>query len=145
MNRQRGIGVYGILGIVAAAGIVIAIGSIIVTRHFNHIEKLEATVQDQREAIAKHEANEAQYKATIESRDRQIDNLRTAMSAVQKHREEADEKFAAARERAEYTKKIFADHDFEKLARAKPGLISKRMQRATANVFQEFEDTANNF
>lgn len=124
--------------------LVVGVGTA-VWRHFNHIDELERTVREQQAAIATHEANELQYKATIESKELQINNLREAQRATQKHREEADRKFAEARQQAEYVKRIFADHDFEKLAKAKPGLISKRMQRGTANVFQEFEDVANSF
>lgn len=35
--------------------------------------------------------------------------------------------------------KIFRDHDFTKLARAKPGLIQPRVNRATADVFRQIE------
>lgn len=35
--------------------------------------------------------------------------------------------------------KIFRDHDFTKLARAKPGLIEPRVNRATADVFRQVE------
>lgn len=132
--------IKGAIVIALVAGVGIA-----VWRHFNHIDDLERTVVAQAESIATHEANEAQYKATIESKERQIDNLRSAMESVQKHREEADRKFAEAREKAEYVKRIFDDHDFAKLARLKPGLISKRMQRGTDNVFTEVEQVGNSF
>ena len=35
--------------------------------------------------------------------------------------------------------KIFRDHDFTKLARAKPGLIQPRVNIATADVFRQIE------
>ena len=35
--------------------------------------------------------------------------------------------------------KIFRDHDFTKLARAKPGLIQPRVNRGTADVFRQIE------
>jgi len=145
MRNQRGFGMYGylIIGIIGFA-LVAGIGTA-VWKHFDGIAQLERTVREQAGAIAKHEANAAQYKATIESRDRQINNLREANATVQKHRDEADRKFAEARAQAEYVKRIFADHDFEKLAKAKPGLISKRMQRGTQNVFSEIEDVAGSF
>lgn len=145
MHRQRGFGMIGIIvaGILAT-GIVGIVGTV-VWRHFNKVANLERTVTEQATAIATHEANALQYKATIESKERQLENMREAAATVQQHREDADRKFAEARAQAEYVKRIFADHDFEKLAKAKPGLISKRMQRGTANVFQEFEDVANSF
>jgi multidrug resistance efflux pump len=145
MHKQRGMALWALLGVgILALGAVSIVGTV-VWNHFDNIATLERTVREQGTAIAKHEANAAQYKATIESRDRQIDNLREANATVQKHRDEADRKFAEARAQAEYVKRIFADHDFEKLAKAKPGLISKRMQRGTANVFSEIEDVANSF
>lgn len=35
--------------------------------------------------------------------------------------------------------KIFRDHDFTKLARARPGLIEPRVNRGTADVFRQIE------
>ena len=35
--------------------------------------------------------------------------------------------------------KIFRDHDFTKLARAKPGLIQPRVNKGTADVFRQIE------
>lgn len=145
MNKQRGFGMYGYL-IIAVVGFALVAGiGTAVWKHFDNIANLERTVREQASAIATHKANEAQYLATIENKERQIDNMREAADTVEEHRKEVDKKFAAAREQAQYVKRIFADHDFEKLAKAKPGLISKRMQRGTDNAFQEFEDTANAF
>lgn len=41
-------------------------------------------------------------------------------------------------EKDEYLK-IFRDHDFTRLARARPGLIEPRANRATAEVFRQIE------
>lgn len=41
-------------------------------------------------------------------------------------------------EKDEYLK-IFRDHDFTKLARAKPGLIEPRVNKGTADVFRQIE------
>ena len=36
--------------------------------------------------------------------------------------------------------KLFSDHNLQNLMEKKPGLISKRMQKATDKIFKEFED-----
>jgi len=41
-------------------------------------------------------------------------------------------------------KQIFLDHDFTKLSNAKPGLIIKPMNKATAERFDEISNTFNN-
>ena len=48
-----------------------------------------------------------------------------------------------SREKYNATVKIFSDHDFEKLAKSKPGLISNRMKAATKKVFDEVEKESN--
>lgn len=49
----------------------------------------------------------------------------------------------AARATVDEARRLFGDHDFDELARKKPGLITIRMQRATTKVFSEIEEEAN--
>lgn len=145
IHKQRGMALWMLLGVgILAMGAVSIVGTV-VWRHFDHIAELERITKEQATAIALHEANEVVFKQAIENEKKRNENLRQAMVEVETAREVADEKLEEAKKNLTYVRNIFADHDFEKLAKAKPGLISKRMQRATANVFSEFEDVANSF
>jgi uncharacterized protein HemX len=46
---------------------------------------------------------------------------------------------AVTREQVSGMQRLFADHDLEKLARAKPGLISKKMKVGTVDIFTQLE------
>jgi hypothetical protein len=134
---------YGMIAIGAGALIVIALGGLVIKSHFDSVAETERLLGEAREAIATHEANAIQYEATIASKDKFIVGLQASVADQRRAREEADKKMAKALEESLYMRNVFADHDFDNLARKKPGLITKRMQRATANVFKEFEDVAN--
>jgi len=45
-----------------------------------------------------------------------------------------------SRKQVEYVRNLFMGHDFRRLLEKKPGLIEKRMIKATAKVLQELED-----
>lgn len=48
-----------------------------------------------------------------------------------------NEENAKARAQVQYTRNLFADHDFQNLMEKKPGLITTRMQNATDKVFSD--------
>ena len=45
-----------------------------------------------------------------------------------------------SRKQVEYVRNLFMGHDFRRLLEKKPGLIEKRMIKATAKVLKELED-----
>lgn len=66
-------------------------------------------------------------------------------SDIEKSKErimEVHKKFDEAVESKNAVIRLFADHDFTNLAKRKPGLITKRMQKATAKIFREIEDVS---
>lgn len=127
-----------------ALAIVIAVG-LPIYMHFKDDQRKELLISQQTEAIALHVANEVAFRQTIKNNENRIRNLEVAMIESEARREVADEKLEIAREQGQYMKNVFADHKFGKLLAAKPGLITKRMQAKTAEVFNEFEDVANSF
>jgi len=62
----------------------------------------------------------------------------------QKQQEELHSQFAKTRKQTEYVKKVFSNHDFEKLLKAKPGLVGTRMQSATNKLFVELQKAGTN-
>lgn len=127
-----------------ALAIVIAVG-LPIWLHFKDDQRKDVLIAEQTSAIAVHVANEITLNQAIANKENRIQNLQVAMIETTAAREAADEKFEKAREDGQYMKRVFADHDFGKLLAAKPGLITKRMQKKTQAVFDEFEDTANSF
>lgn len=127
-----------------ALAIVIAVG-LPIYLHWKDDQRKDELISQQTEAIATHVANEVQFRQTIENNKNRIQNLEVAMIETTAAREVADKKLEQAREDGQYMKNVFADHKFGKLLAAKPGLITNRMQKKTAEVFDEFEDVANSF
>ena len=87
--------------------------------------------------------DKALLQTAVQLKDSQITSLKAQAESARERQEEVQEKFAEARAQAERVKTLFANHKFDKLARAKPGLISRKMQRATAKVFDEIEEIGN--
>ena len=91
--------------------------------------ELTTRVQSLNASIEQYRQREAGYLATITGITHGMGRL--------------NEKLAEARTSLAETRRIFGDHDFESLARKKPGLITIKMKKATAKVFSEIEGEAN--
>jgi len=81
--------------------------------------QMEVAVKTAQESLAAAEANAKKSEA--------------AMTALTQRNNEL------AREKANYMK-IFKDHNLTRLARAKPGMIEKRINNGTAKVFRDLEN-----
>lgn len=87
--------------------------------------------------------DKALLQTAVQLKDAQIGSLEAQAESARERQEEVQEKFAKARKQAERVKTLFANHKFDKLAKAKPGLISRRMQKGTSAVFAEIEEIGN--
>jgi mevalonate kinase len=65
------------------------------------------------------------------------------LAAVRVDMEVLNQEFKEAEESKNELIRLFADHDFEKLVKAKPGLITRKMQKATDEIFKEIENESN--
>lgn len=124
--------------------IVIAVG-LPIWMHFKDDARKDELIAQQITAIATYEANEEQFRQTIQNNENRIRNLEVSMIEAEARREVVDKKLEVAREQGQYMKNVFADHEFGRLLAKKPGLITKLMQKKTQAVFDEFEDVANSF
>ena len=93
--------------------------------------------------ITQLEVNQAQLETAVDLKQAEIASLEAQAVSTTARMEVVQADFAEAREQAERVKTLFANHDFNRLAKAKPGLISRRMQKATAAVFAEIEEIGN--
>jgi hypothetical protein len=93
--------------------------------------------------ITQLETDKAQLQTAVQLKQAQIVSLEAQAASSKERMEVVQADFAEARAQAERVKTLFANHDFDRLAKAKPGLISRRMQKATAAVFAEIEEIGN--
>jgi len=77
--------------------------------------------------------------SAFEQQELVLSELQTQIEFQKVLREELQQKFTNARKQPIQTKKLFAEHDVEKLMRAKKELMTKRMRKATEKVFKELE------
>lgn len=87
--------------------------------------------------------DKAKLMTAVQLKDSQIASLEAQAATSKENMEVVQAEFAEARATAERVKTLFANHDFDKLAKAKPGLISRKMQKGTAKVFAEIEEVGN--
>ena len=69
-------------------------------------------------------------------RERVVEDL----AAVRVDMEKLDQEFKEAEESKNELIKLFSDHDFENLVSKKPGLITRKMHKATDSLFREIEN-----
>ena len=125
--------VYLLLGILAAAGAAWGYHQITVSQYKATVAQLEAnnrTLKDNQVQLelaastAEKSLREAEENAAKQSAA--IASLTTKNNELQRDKENA--------------MKIFKDHNLTRLARAKPGLIEKRANNKTADVFRMLEN-----
>lgn len=88
-------------------------------------------------------ANEAKLQQANDGLVAEKKQLKLDLAAAKIRIIEVNDKFEKAVESKNEVIRLFADHDFTKLAKRKPTLITKKMTRATAKVFKEIEDASN--
>ena len=79
---------------------------------------------------------------TIDLRDARVElaAVKAEQQAMRSRVSKLDWELAQARASRERLRGLFAGHDFTRLAKKKPGLITKRMQNATEAKFRELEE-----
>lgn len=91
------------------------------------------------EANAQLTADVATLALSNKTLTKERDQIKTNLKIVEQNRMVLNQELTKSREDVQKVVRLFSDHDFSKLAKAKPGLITKRMQRATKELFKEFE------
>ena len=124
LNKQRGFG-----GIAMYMGVVLAVTILASAAYFKYSQdKLAEANQQVAAQTARAESAESNLKFMQESLARQQKNLGKL----------ADESVIIRKEQQE-TINIFSEHDIQKLAEAKPGMVETRVNRGTKRVFDELE------
>jgi len=113
--------------LIAVAAVLLAI-----TLAYHHYTGLLETISKQRETIAT-------QSIALDMKTAEIASQKAAMAQMTAATEKVQASMAKEREKVTYVRQLFGDHDFANLAEKKPGLISKKMQAATAKVFSEIE------
>ena len=109
--------------------------AIVLTIYFGYVyvTNLQEQVVTLTEENTKLEVSNTELKGTIALTNNKLTNTKANLSIVNK-------RFAAAQEEKHKIIKLFGDHDFAKLIRKKPTLMSKKMTKGTAKIFREIED-----
>jgi septal ring factor EnvC (AmiA/AmiB activator) len=97
-------------------------------------------VTNLQEANAALEKEVTELKITKQKLEAEREQVKEDLANVRVNLEEVNQKFKEAEQSKNELIKLFADHDFEKLVAAKPGLITRKMQRATEEIFTEIEN-----
>jgi len=124
-NKQRG---FGGLTMYMGIVLVVVIGASAVYFKYSQ-DKLAEANQQVAAQTARAESAESNLKFMQESLARQQRNLGKL----------ADESVVIRKEQQK-TINIFSEHDLQKLAEAKPGLIETRVNKGTKRVFDELEE-----
>lgn len=103
---------------------------------YNHYDGM---IEDNATLTATVETQKNDLKAAQEAED----GYKSTISGIAKGMGELNTSLAAERATVAETRRIFGNHDFEKIAKAKPTMVTSRMISATNKVFREIEATAN--
>ena len=95
-----------------------------------------------RKDILSLEVTVAEKAGQVEAKQIEIEDYKGRLVESAQERAALDVGLQEARERAEYMKGVFADHEFSKLLEKKPGRIGRRMRDATRRVFLDFEQAS---
>lgn len=119
--------------------------AIVATAFFAYrwVVNMQTQLLDQAKAIAIHQANEASYQAVIASKEARIAEAKAATEAANEARKKADLEIQVSRDRQKVLEAKLAKYDLVKHATRKPKLLEKAMERATQQVFDDFQALAN--
>lgn len=70
----------------------------------------------------------------------EIDRLKADMKLAEELSDNLDEDFRRADDSGKYLLEMFRTHDIEKLGKSKPKMVETRINKATENLFKEFEN-----
>ena len=127
-----------------AAGVVIAMLVFFGLYKYEQVklEKLEVQYND---VVARTERDTQkinELKATSEHNKQQYDLANTLLLTKLDEIKVLESNILEQKEAHYELVKIFSDHDFAKLIKAKPGLIQSRMRNGTKRVFKQLEDAS---
>lgn len=91
------------------------------------------------DTIAKLRSENAAYSFAVDTQKKAIESLQNDYEAASQEIETVNERFAESRARTSLLEAKLAEHEFEFLARSRPGLIQNRINDASGNVNRCFE------
>jgi hypothetical protein len=118
-----------------AAGLAALAITAVVAGFYTYVTHL----QESNAALTADLAVESQARALLEG---EIHGLRLGIEAAERHRAALQDDLARARAQADEALRTLKEHDLARLAAAKPGLVSRAMNRGTAKVFRDIEDAS---
>lgn len=120
-------------------GLAIAITSG-VAYHFFTINSLESQVADLEKSVIAQASVITRQKETNEKNKQEINEMKTHQAEQAEELSSYMVKNNELVEQRDRYLRIFADHNLTRLARAKPGLIERRINGGTKSVFRSIED-----
>ena len=127
--------IYATLAVVAAFGVLywmydsaVSDVELITTRYNEAVARTERDSIKMKEIAEVSEQNQKLYIEAANQVDLRLQEIKALESDIIKHEEAKNELV-----------KIFSDHDFTKLVKAKPGLIQRRMRTGTKRMFDQLE------
>ena len=122
INKQRGFG-----GLTMYMGIVVLAGS---AAYFKYSQ----------DRIAEANQKVAAQTARAESAEANLEFMQESLARQQRNLGKLADESVIIRKEQQETINIFSEHDIQKLAEAKPGLIELRVNRGTERVFNQLEE-----
>lgn len=108
--------------------------------HQIKVSNLEKTIAELRQVNQRLEDNAATLEEVAAKNEQAVKELRERAEAQNVQIAGLQSRNAELQRDKDTYLKIFKDHNLTRLARAKPGLIEKRVNTATAKVFRQVED-----
>lgn len=99
---------------------------------YNYVTNLQETVQEQSKEISKLEISNK----TLEKQKQQTEK---DLLDANKRSKVINQKFKKSRDKANELEKLFSDHDFARLVKAKPEWMEKKINKGTQEVLEELE------
>ena len=128
-----GLRIFLFMGLLAALGGAYAYHQVTVSKLESAVVQLEANNRTLKENQVQLEFAINTAEASLKAAEENAKKSEAAMSALTSRNQELN------REKQTYLK-IFKDHNLTRLARAKPGLIEKRINNGTQKVFEALEN-----
>ena len=125
--------IYFMIAVIAAGGAAYAYHTTTVANLEKNVAQLESNNRTLKENQVQMEIAVNTAQASLKAAEENAKKSEAAMSALTSRNQELN------REKQTYLK-IFKDHNLTRLARAKPGLIEKRINNGTQKVFEALEN-----
>ncbi len=97
------------------------------------------------EDAAAWQAKAVALELVVENQEAAISVLRKGVEQQQVLHDALAKDLSAARSQVDNVTKVFSNHDFSELLKAKPGLIHNRMRAGTKRVFLDFEKASRSY